>query len=70
MVRHLPNLSVADRCAVEQEARRFEIEQAAQAAEREFDEYYARGGTGLADLVWRRIAAQHGVYRRIPEVRS
>lgn len=39
VVRHLPNLSVADRCAVEQAARQFEIdtadEQAAYRAVRE-----------------------------------
>lgn len=37
-------------------------------AERKFDAYYAHGGQGLADDVWRRIASQFGVLGVAAEV--
>lgn len=36
-------------------------------AEAAFEAHYANGGTGLADIVWRRIATRFGVLGARPE---
>lgn len=38
-----------------------------EAAEEAFDAYYERGGSGMADEVWRRIATKYGVLGRAPQ---